>query len=140
MSTLRWKVSGVSGNANTLVSGTVTAGNTLFIGRNQKKIAGLQAIVNVTAATSTLTWTGHWQVSNDASTWVDCKGSNNAAYVTISTGTASATGDISYDAPLQVYGAPYARFVVVNGAQTGASGDLYAISYSYRQLSADEPA
>lgn len=131
---LRWKVSGVSGNANTLVAGTVTAGNAIFMGRISRKVANLQAIVNVTAATNTLTWSGKWQVSTDGSTWVDCKPSNNAAQVTISTGTATATGDVSYDAPLQVYGASYARYALVNGVATGGATDLYAIAYSYRQL------
>ena len=132
---LRWKVSGVSGNINTAVAGTVTAGNAVFMGNVARKVANLQAVVNVTAATATLTWTGKWQVSNDNSTWVDCKGPNNAAAVAIATGTSAATGDVSYDAPLAVYGARYARFALVNGVATGGATDLYAIAYSYRQLS-----
>lgn len=131
---LRWKVSGVSGNINGATAGTVTAGNAVFMGNVAPKVDSLSAVVNVTAATSTLTWSGKWQISNDNSTWVDCKNSNNAAYVTITTGTASATGDVSYDAPLSVYGARYSRFALVNGVTTGGTTDVYAIAYSYRQI------
>ena len=135
---LRWKVSPVSGNINTLIAGTVTAGNTVTMGRLARKVAALSAIVNVTAATSTLVWTGKWQVSNDNSTWVDCKPSNNAAQVALATGTSSATGDLAIDAPLQAYGAQYVRYVLVNSIATGGATDLFAISYAYRQLSAAE--
>lgn len=135
---LRFKVSPVSGNANTLVAGTVTAGNSLFLGNVAQKIAQMCAIVNVTAATSTLTWTGKWQISNDATTWVDIRQSNNAANVVLATGTSAATGDIGIDAPYSVYGARYARFVLVNGVATGGASDLFAISYSFRQLSSGQ--
>ena len=135
---LRNKVSGVSGNANTLIAGTVTAGNAVFVGNVAQKVMYLSAIVNVTAATNTLTWTGNWQISPDNSTWTNVKPQNNAAYVTITTGTAAATGDVAYEAPTAVYGARFARFVLVNGVATGAAGDLYAISYTYRQLSSPQ--
>ena len=134
----RYKVSAVSGNANTLVAGTVTPGNGLFMGNVAQKIAQLCAVVNVTAATSTLTWTGKWQISNDNATWIDVRQSNNAANVVLATGTAAATGDIAIDAPYSVYGSRFARFVLVNGVATGAAGDLYAISYSFRQLSSGQ--
>jgi hypothetical protein len=132
---LRDKVSSVSGNANTLVAGTVTAGASIFMGNVAQKVANLAAIVNVTAATSTLTWTGNWQTSNDGSTWRNVKPANNAASVVIATGTAAATGDVSYDAPPAVYGARFCRFALTNGVATGGATDLYAVSYTYRQLS-----
>lgn len=135
---IRYKVSGVSGNANTLVAGTVTPGNTVAIGATNQKIAHLAAIVNVTAATSTLTWTGKWQVSNDNSTWIDLRQSNNAANVVLATGTSAATGDIAFDVPYAAYGFRFTRFVLVNGVVTGAAGDLYAISYVYRSLSSGQ--
>jgi hypothetical protein len=135
---LRSQISAVSGNANTLVAGTVTPGNGIFMGRTAQKVANLSATVNVTAATASLTWTGKWQVSPDNATWQDVHNSNNAAYVVIATGTSAATGNICYDAPPAVYGAAFARFVLVNGAETGAAGDLYAISYNYRQLSSTQ--
>lgn len=135
---LRYKVSAVSGNANTLVATTVTPGNSLFLGNVAQKIAQMCAVVNVTAATSTLTWTGKWQVSNDNSTWIDVRQSNNAANVVLATGTSAATGDLAIDAPYSVYGSKYARFVLVNGVATGGVTDLYAISYSFRQLSSGQ--
>lgn len=132
---LRYKVSASSGNANGNVAGTVVGGTALFMGNRSRKMKSLSAVVNVTAATSTLTWSGKWQVSNDNSSWDDARSSNNPAYVALATGTSSATGDISIDAPLSVYGFRYARFAVFNGVATGAAGDLYAISYCYRALS-----
>jgi hypothetical protein len=135
---LRFKQSPVSGNISTLVAGTVTAGKMVFMGNVAQKVANLSAIVNVTAATATLTWTGKWQISNDNTNWDDVHNSNNAAYVVIATGTSAATGDICYDAPPAVYGARYARFVLVNGVATGGTTDLFAISYTYRQLSSGQ--
>src|ERR1700722_7686577 len=134
----RSQASPVSGNANTLVAGTVTPGNAIFMGRTAQKVANLSATVNVTAATATLTWLGKWQVSPDNTNWQDVHTSNNAAYVVITTGTAAATGNICYDAPPAVYGAAFARFVLINGVATGGTTDLYAISYNYRQLSSTQ--
>lgn len=133
----RYNVSGVSGNANTLASGSVIAGNAIFLGVNFQKVASLSALVSFTAATSTLTATGKWQVSNDNSTWVDAAGSGNAANVTFATGTAAIVTK-SIDAPIGVYGWKYARFAFVTGVTTGAAGDLYSIAYSYRQLTGAE--
>src|ERR1700675_849389 len=110
---LRYNVSGVSGNANTLVAGSVIAGNAVFIGANYQK------------------------VSNDNSTWVKAANPNNAAYVTIATGTATIVTE-AFDAPSAIYGWRYARFVLVTGVATGAVGDLYSIAYSYRQLTGAE--
>lgn len=134
---LRYNVSGVSGNANTLVAGSVIAGNAVFVGSNYQKVSNLTALVSVTAATSTITFTGQWQVSNDGSTWVKAAASNNAAYVTIATGTAAIVTE-AFDAPISVYGWRYARFVLVTGVATGAAGDLYSIAYNYRQLTGAE--
>ncbi len=134
---LRYNVSGVSGNANTLVAGSVIAGNSVFMGANFRKVRDLIALVSFTAATSTLTATGKWQGSNDNSTWVDLAGANNSANVTFTTGTAAIVTK-SLDAPLGVYGWKYARFVFVTGVATGAAGDLYSIAYSYRQLTGAE--
>jgi len=134
---LRYNVSGVSGNANTLVAGSVIAGNSVFMGQNFRKVASLVALVSFTAATSTLTATGKWQGSNDNSTWVDLASSNNAANVTYTTGTATIVTK-SLDAPQGAYGWKYVRFVFVTGVATGAAGDLYSIAYSYRQLTGAE--
>lgn len=134
---LRYNVAGVSGNANTLVSGSVIAGNAVFVGSNYQKVSNLTALVSVTAATSTITFVGQWQVSNDNSTWVKAANSNNAAYVTIATGTAAIVTE-SFDAPSAVYGWRYARFVLITGVTTGGASDLYSIAYGYRQLTGAE--
>lgn len=136
----RFKVSAVSGNINTLIAGTVTAGNPLFMGNVARKIDMLSAVVNVTAATSTLTWTGKWQYSDDKTNWVDLRQSNNAANVVLATGTSAATGDIGIDAPYGVNGAKWVRFVLLNGVATGGVTDLFAISYSYRQMAGGDLA
>ena len=134
---LRYNVSGVSGNANTLVAGSVIAGNAIFCGSNYQKVSNLSALVSVTAATSTITFTGQWQVSNDNSTWVRSAYANNAAYVTIATGTAAIV-TTAFDADDSVYGWRYVRFVLITGVATGAAGDLYSIAYGYRQLTGAE--
>jgi hypothetical protein len=77
-------------------------------------------------------------VSNDGTTWIECRPAQNPAWVALSTGTASATGDISIDAPMAVYGWRFARCSIFVGVTTGGSSDLYAISYSYRQLGAGD--
>lgn len=134
---LRYNQSGVSGNANTLVSGSIIAGNPIFMGQDFKKVAALTALVSFTAATATLTVTGKWQGSNDGSTWVDMAPSNNAANVVYATGT-SAIVTKSLDAPLSAYGWKYVRFVFLTGVTTGGTGDLYSIAYNYRQLTGAE--
>src|SRR6185312_1951752 len=134
---IRYNVNGVSGNANTLVSGSVIPGNAVFNGNNFQKVDRLTALVSVTAATSTITFTGKWQVSSDNSTWVDIVGGNNAANVTFATGTATIVTK-ALDAPQGAYGWKYARFVLVTGVTTGGASDLYSIAYSYRQLTGAE--
>lgn len=137
---LRNAVGATSGNYNTLVAGTVTGGSAVFLGQSWRKVAGLSALVSVTAATSTLTFAAKWQVSVDGSTWLDiANGSQNAAAVVLATGTAAIVTKV-IPAPDSVYGYPYARVAVVNAVATGAAGDLYAMSYSYRQLSGAEGA
>ena len=132
--TARYNVSGVSGNANTLVAGSVIDGNPVPLGLSALKLTALSALVSVTPATSTITFTGKWQVSNDKATWVDVTPGNNAANVTLATGTSAAVTK-AFDAPLSVYGWQYVRFVLVTGVVTGNAGDLYSIAYTYRQLS-----
>lgn len=129
----RYNVSGVSGNANTLVSGSVIAGNSVFMGGNFQKVDELAALVSVTAATSTITFTGKWQGSNDNSTWVDSVGANNAANVALATGTATIVTK-ALDLPYGAYSWRYVRFVLVTGVATGGTTDLYSIAYNYKQL------
>jgi hypothetical protein len=96
----------------------------------------LSASIAVTATVSTLTLTGKWQACDDGSTWVDCFPSNNAAQVTIVTGTGSAVSSTrKVDAPPSVYGHLYARYVVVSGVASalGAASETYSIAYDYRE-------
>lgn len=137
---LRNAVGATSGNLNTLVAGTSTPGSSVFLGQSWRKVAGLSATVSVTAATSTITLATKWQVSTDNVNFTDVvNGTQNAATVVLATGTAAIVTRV-IPAPDVVYGFPYARIAVVNGVVTGAAGDLYAISYNYRQLSGAEGA
>lgn len=137
---LRNAVSATSGNLNTLVAGSVQAGNAVFMGQAWRKVLGLSALVSVTAATSTLTLAAKWQVSVDNSTWLDvANGSQNAAAVVLATGTASIVTKV-IPAPDTVYGYPFARIAIVTGVATAGASDLFAISYSYRQLTGAEGA
>lgn len=137
---LRNAVSATSGNLNTLVAGSVQAGTAIFLGQSWRKVAGLSALVSVTAATATLTLAAKWQVSVDGSTWLDiANGSQNAAAVVLATGTAGIVTKI-VPAPDSIYGYPFARVAIVTGVATAGASDLYAMSYSYRQLTGAEGA
>lgn len=108
------------------------AGNTLSMVAARVAIGTLSATVTATAATSTLTITGKWQVSRNGSSWSDCFPQNNAAQVTITTGTASEVTRV-VEAPDGVYGFPFARYVITTGVASAGAGDQYAIAYNFRQ-------
>lgn len=94
----------------------------------------LTALVTV----NLLTYVGKWQVASDAAlTWIDCFPANNAAQVTIATGTGSSvTHTRRIDAPAAAYGALYARYVVTTGAQSalGAASEEVTLAYNFRTL------
>lgn len=133
---LRYNAHVASGNADTLVAGSVIGGNAVDLGDNSRqKVRSLSALVTVDCETSTLTMTGKWQVSNDGSTWVDVtNGSQNAAGVAFATGTGGADADVtkSFVAPDAIYGWKKARFAIVTGVVTGNTVDTYSIGYCYR--------
>jgi hypothetical protein len=117
------------------VAGTITAGPTL----NMDLVADdtLSALVVVDVETNTITMEAVWQVSNDATTWYECRGLNNAAIVVLGTGTGGADASVSrvLEAPKAVYGWRYARCSIRNLVATGAAVDTYAISYNFRKPS-----
>jgi hypothetical protein len=123
-------------NADTLVAGSTLAGASVRIADNSRqKVRGLSALAVVDVETTSLTLTAVWQVSNDASTWVNvANGTQNAAGVVIATGTAGADASVTkcYDAPQAVYGWRYARFTFLTAGATGAAVDTYNISYCFR--------
>lgn len=133
---LRYNAHVATGNANTLVAGSVIGGTAVDMGDNSRqKVRGLSALVTVDCETSTLTMTGKWQVSNDGATWIDVtNGSQNAAGVVFATGTGGADADVTkcFQAPDAVYGWKKARFAVVTGITTGDTVDTYSIGYCYR--------
>lgn len=133
---LRYNAHAASGTADTLVITTVIGGTAVLMGDNaRQKVRSLSALVTVDAETSTFTFAGKWQVSNDNATWVDVtNGPQNAAAVVLATGTGGADAAVtrSYEAPATVYGWRYARFALVCGGTTGAAVDTYSIGYSYR--------
>lgn len=133
----RYNVSAVTGNADTLTAGSVIEGNAVDTSRMSK--GSLSALVSVDCETNTLTMVAKWQVSNDSSTWVDVALTNNAANVTLATGTASADATVTKAivAPDAVFGWTYARLVIVTGVVTGNAVDTYSIGYCYRTREAD---
>jgi hypothetical protein len=134
-----YNASPATGNANTLVAGSVITGNSIFLGSDYRKVGTLSALVSVTANTSTITFTGSWQVSNDNSTWVAWTSQNNAANVIFATGTATIK-TAAFDAPTNICSARYARFVLTTGVATGGTADVYSIGYNYTQLTGAEGA
>lgn len=136
--TVRNNVSSSSGNLDTLVSGSVQAGNAIFMGNIAPKLKSLSAKVAVTAATSTITLAAKWQVSNDNSTWVDVAHEpQNPAAVVLATGTAAIVTKV-IPAPEAVYGWMWARVAIVTGVTTAGATDLFAIGYNYRQVTAGD--
>lgn len=134
---LRYNAHVATGDANTLVAGSVIGGNAVDMGDNSRqKVRALSAIVTVDCETDTLTMTGKWQVSNDnGSTWIDVtNGTQNAAGVVFATGTGGADADVTrcFVAPDAVYGWKKCRFAIVTGVVTGNTVDTYSIGYCYR--------
>lgn len=116
-----------------VVAGTITGGPTL----NMDLVADdtLSALVSVDAETNTITIESVWEVSNDASTWYECRGLNNAAIVVLATGTAGADALVTrvLEAPKAAYGWRYARCSVRNLVANGLSADTYSVSYNFRK-------
>lgn len=118
-------------NINGATAGTVTAGPTMVM---QNVASGtLSATVMMEAETNTITMTPQWQVSNDASTWLNVFSFSNTAYTAYGTGTAGDDAALTrvLSAPDAVYGFRYARVGILNGVATGASADAYSIAYNY---------
>lgn len=136
MSLWRYNFSAATGNADTLVAGSVIAGNALLTGDNSRqKVRNLSALVTVDCETDTLTMAFKWQVSNNGSTWVDvANGSQNAAAVVFATGSAGSDAAVTkmFPAPDSVYGWKYVRAAIVTGVTTGAAVDTYSIGYCFR--------
>lgn len=133
---MRYNDKAATGTADTLVITSVIGGTALDMGDNaRQKVRALSALVTVDAETSTFTFAGKWQVSNDGATWVDvANGTQNAAAVVLATGTGGADAAVSrvFDAPTSVYGWRKCRFALVTGGTTGAAVDTYSIGYNYR--------
>lgn len=101
------------------------------------EMSTLSARVYAKATTNTLTITGKWQARNatTGSTWYDVYGPNNAANVTLVTGTGSAVSATRViAAPRAVYSARQARFVVLTGTGVAADSpdDEFSVAYNYR--------
>lgn len=137
----RYNVSSSTGTFNGVTAGSVTANSAVFIGQSWQKVKALSALVTADCETDTMTLTPVWQVSEDGSTWVDVAAlPNNAANVVWLTGTAGADAAATkvFPAPDLVYAWKYARFGLLVGVTTGAAGDTYTMSYTYRQLTTAE--
>lgn len=97
-------------------------------------IGSLSSLVTATLTSGTLTVTAKWQVSDDATTWYDCSPLNNAANVTLATGTGTAVAtNKMLEAPQGCYSWNFARVQLVTGAAT-ADGAADAGTVSYRYL------
>lgn len=130
--TVRYNTSIVTGTLNTVSATSVTGAN-VHLGGSYTKVADLTAYLILTAATSSITITPYWQVSNDASTFTTIQsGPQSPANIAIVTGTANTTKAI--EPPRGVYGYRFARCMLLVGGATGGASDLYSIGYSYRQL------
>jgi hypothetical protein len=135
---LRYNVHATSGNADTLVAGSVITGNAVNLGdNNRKKVENLSVLVTVDAETASLTFAFKWQCSNDSSTWVDiANGTQNAAAVVMATGTGGADAAVTkvFPLPENASGWKYARAALTTAGATGAAVDTYSFGYVYRAV------
>lgn len=118
------------------VSGTSVTGASIFLGNSEDKIVdgSFSAYLILTAATSSITMTPAWQVSNDGSTFSNVKlNTLNTAAIAVVTGVANVTTVVH--PPPCVAGYQYARMLLTIGGATGAATDLYSIGYSYKSTS-----
>lgn len=132
----KYNVSQSSGTFNAVASGSAVSGSSVFLGNDTAKVQGLSALVVCLAETNTFTIAPKWQVSNDATTWVDLtNGPQNAAATVLATGTAGADAAVTKAIPLPdaAYGFKFVRLQLVAGGTTGASADTYTIGYCYNQ-------
>lgn len=131
VSTLRFNTNIVTGTLNGISNASAT-GNTLFLGTTFLKLEHLTAYLIVTAATSSITVTPYWQVSNDATTFRTMHAQPNVPLnLPIATGAENVTEVVPPPRGLEGY--RYARLMLLVGGATGAAADLFSIGYSYRQ-------
>ena len=131
VSTVRFNTKIVTGTLNTVSNASVT-GNGVFLGTTFQKVDLLSAYLIVTAATSSITVTPYWQVSNDDTTYATLHGDPTTPLnLPIATGAENVTEAVP--APKAVHGYRYARCMLLVGGATGGASDLYSIGYSYRQ-------
>lgn len=116
-------------------SATVTAGATVTMAVVEPN--SLVANLYVQATTSSLAIASKWQVSKDGSTFYDLFGENNAANVTIVTGTGSAVASTRrVSAPAGVYSYKYARLAIVHTGASAGAGDEWSNSYNWMKRGA----
>lgn len=133
VSTLRFNTSITTGDLDTVSNASVT-GASVFIGTSFVKVEDLSAYLIVTAATSSMTVTPYWQVSNDNTTFATLHAAPNCPInLPVATGAENVTEVVP--APEKVKGYRYARCMLLVGGATGGATDLFSIGYSYRQES-----
>jgi len=120
-----------TGTLDAVAAGTVTGMGALLMHIVEKGTLSARVLVDI--ETSTITVTPSWQISHDGTTWEDVVLPNNAANVSLGTGTAGADAAITRNisAPDGVYGARYCRLALTPGVTTGAAVDTYDVSYSF---------
>ncbi len=130
-------ISGGSGDMTAApVAGTTTGGTAITTANIE--VGTLSCLFTVLAETSTLTLTGKFQVSDDASTWYDLAGdAQNPANVIMATGTGGADTAVTRVLPVppSAMAWKWIRAAVVNLTATGAVGDTYAFSFRCRRFS-----
>lgn len=127
----------VQGAAQTIdltvvTTGTVGAGSTIDTSTIDPE-RGLSAKFVLLAETNTITLSAIWQVSDDNSTWVRIKSTDDITPTVVGTGTAGADTAVTVvlPAPHGVYGWRYVRAGILVGVTNGASGDTGTIAYRY---------
>ena len=107
-------------------SGSTFAANSIEPGRAVPGTMTARAAISILAGSCTVS--PKWQVSDDASTWVDLKPANNAAIVGISSSTT-----LWLQGPPAISANRYARLALLtSGSSTTTSATLlWTVSYNY---------
>lgn len=109
-------------------SGSTFTANSILPGRSVPGTLTARAAISITATSTTVS--PKWQVSNDATTWVDVKPANGAAIV-----GATASTTLWLQGPPALQANKYARLALVtSGSSNTTSSSLkWAVSYNYEE-------
>lgn len=125
MATLKSPITETALASATSADGVARTGAT--IPTNGIRPGSLCVECTATIVTGSVVATFKQQVSQDGTTWIDLKESNNPAHVTL-----AATGSVALSVPPGAHGWEYFRVTATLSGAATAAGDLTVCKYRYR--------